>query len=391
MKMHPKRILVFVDWYLPAVKAGGPVKSIAALVAHFKNDFEFYIVTSNTDFGDTTVFPDVAANTWNVIDENVQVFYGSPDYLSIKNIKKLVSAIQYDLVYVNSFFSFRFSIVPLLLFKRNFLHGPLLIAPRGMLGAGALALKSTKKKAFIAVSKLAGLHRKCRWHATSEQERKEIEVVFGKSAHIDVVPNLQYPNWKQELQLAIKKAGELRLFFVSRVSEKKNLLFALKRLHALAGKGNVRFTIIGPVEDKHYWNACQLEIEQLKKEGIDVVYVGLIANDQLSGALKDEHFLFLPTMNENYGHVIVESFLLSKPVLISDQTPWRGLEKSGAGWDLPLENIPKFEEILDTCLRMDANDYETHARAAQVYGNQHCEINEAVEKMKSLLKQLTNA
>lgn len=44
----------------------------------------------------------------------------------------------------------------------------------------------------------------------------------------------------------------------------------------------------------------------------------------------------MPTFNENYGHAIVESFVAGLPVVISDRTPWRNLEKINAGWDIPL-------------------------------------------------------
>ena len=48
--MSKKKILIFIDWYLPGYKAGGPIQSVANLVANLKEEFEFSIVTRDTDY-----------------------------------------------------------------------------------------------------------------------------------------------------------------------------------------------------------------------------------------------------------------------------------------------------------------------------------------------------
>ena len=50
------RILIFIDWFLPAYKAGGPIRSIANLVDNLHADFDFYIVTGDRDLGDKNPF-----------------------------------------------------------------------------------------------------------------------------------------------------------------------------------------------------------------------------------------------------------------------------------------------------------------------------------------------
>ena len=57
-------ILILIDWFLPAYKAGGPVRSVANLIENLKNDFEFKIVTGDRDLGDTSPFKDVKTNSW---------------------------------------------------------------------------------------------------------------------------------------------------------------------------------------------------------------------------------------------------------------------------------------------------------------------------------------
>src|SRR4051812_19810873 len=164
-----KNILVFSDWYLPAYKAGGPVKSLAALAYHLKEEFNFYILTSNKDAFSKIALP-VKPDEWVTLSNGEKVFYLSEEKITLAKIMAVLNDIDFDLVYLNSFFSKFFSIYPLMLKKQGKIKKPFTLAPRGMLGEGALSLKSKKKNVFINLSKLSGLHKNITWHATSEQE-----------------------------------------------------------------------------------------------------------------------------------------------------------------------------------------------------------------------------
>ena len=48
--------------------------------------------------------------------------------------------------------------------------------------------------------------------------------------------------------------------------------------------------------------------------------------------------MILPTLGENFGHVIVEAWTAGCPVLVSDRTPWRQLASHGVGWDVALDH-----------------------------------------------------
>lgn len=76
----------------------------------------------------------------------------------------------------------------------------------------------------------------------------------------------------------------------------------------------------------------------------------------------------LPTLGENYGHVIHEALLAGCPVLISNRTPWRNLEALGIGWDLPLEDPEQFRTVLQYCLDMDSATYRPLSQRAYQYG-----------------------
>ena len=114
-------LLVFVPNYLPGYKSGGPVRTIANLVEHLGNDYNFLIVTKDRDIQDKNSYPDIIANGWNKIG-NTNVFYLSPDKSAFLCIMMIFKNTKFDIVYLNSFFNYRYSILPLLLLKDYFLR-----------------------------------------------------------------------------------------------------------------------------------------------------------------------------------------------------------------------------------------------------------------------------
>src|SRR5690606_30611212 len=149
------------------------------------------------------------------------------------------------------------------------------------------------------------LHKKVVWHATAQSEVEEIKKHFGTEREILLAPNLSAISSNDFFEKE-KKPKQLNIFFLSRIAVKKNLLGALEMLSKIEITHNIRFRIIGPVDDKLYWEKCIKKIKTLPKN-VNVNYLGAMPNHQLPKILKDEHVLFLPTHGENFGHVIMES------------------------------------------------------------------------------------
>jgi len=75
MDTKKPRILVFIDWYLPGYKAGGPVTSVANIVARFRDEYEFHVITTNRDYGSDVPYADIEPNRWLKREENLFVYY----------------------------------------------------------------------------------------------------------------------------------------------------------------------------------------------------------------------------------------------------------------------------------------------------------------------------
>jgi glycosyltransferase involved in cell wall biosynthesis len=377
-----KNILVLSDWYLPAYKAGGPVKSLAALTHHLKNDFNFFILTSNKDAFSKTPLP-VKADEWITGNNGERIYYLGDEKITMSKLSEVINSIEIDFVYLNSFFSKHFSIYPLLLKKQGKIKKPVVLAPRGMLGEGALSLKSKKKNLFINLSKLSGIHKNVIWHATSEQEAEEIKKTFGASAQIHLASNLILPPAKPRTDY-FKNSGELKICFISRISKKKNLLFALEILKSV-NSGKIIFDVYGPAEDFAYNQDCVNFAKHLPKN-ITVNFKGDLQALEVENVLKQNHLFFLPTLNENFGHAIVESMLNGCIPLLSDQTPWKNLKNKGLGWDLPLSDKRAFITAVNEVVLMDEATFKTQSVKNQQFALENS-INPAhIEAYRRLFK-----
>ena len=58
------KILVFIDWYKPAYKAGGPISSVYNLTELLGDEIQFYIITSDRDLNENSPLEGLKYNEW---------------------------------------------------------------------------------------------------------------------------------------------------------------------------------------------------------------------------------------------------------------------------------------------------------------------------------------
>lgn len=379
-----KRVLIFIDWYLPGFRAGGPVRSVAAIVHALNDVAEFSIVTSDRDLGDAKPYEGITADTWTSVGE-AQVYYCSPGNQKKETFLRLLRERQPGVVYFNSLFSQNFTLLPLRLVRTAAPQAKIILAPRGMLGEGALKIKRLKKKLFFLLTKSTRLFRDITWHASSAQEEKEIRAVFGTKAKVRIAMNLSLAQL-HDLRSRKKQAGEAHFFFLSRISPKKNLDMAIRLLNSIAPGKKARLTIYGPVEDEAYFSLCKQEMEKAPAH-VTFRYAGALSHAQFAAALADEHFLFFPTHHENFGHVILESFACACPVILSDQTPWRHLAKKKLGFDIALNDTDQFRKALIAAIDMDQQEYTQWSETAYSFAKNYSGDTAVVEANRRLLTE----
>jgi glycosyltransferase involved in cell wall biosynthesis len=312
----------------------------------------------------------------------------------------LLLTLKPDVIYINSFFSRPFSMAALLawhsLGKGN--QPGLILAPRGEFADGALHLKRLRKSLYMHLVRLLGGYRNVVWHASTLFEEKDILRQFSRTdevtiagpitgAHRAVIATaLDMPSRSDQStgQFPEKQPGTLKVVFLARVSRMKNLQYALEVVRGL--RGQVSFTIYGPLEDKNYWADCQRLIADMPAN-ILVRYGGAVEHNRVQATIGAHDIFLLPTLGENFGHVIYEALSAGCPVVISDRTPWRELEESGVGWDLPLDAPDSFRGVLQQCIDMTADGFRTLRCKAHTYAEEINSSTAILDQNRKMLNQ----
>lgn len=375
-----KKILVFIDWFLPGYKAGGPIRSMANMIDYLQEDYDFYVITRNTDYTDTVSYTGIKSDEWNQLKKGVSVFYFSEMNLNKENIRKLITEKNYDLIYINGIYSKWFSIIPLKIARSE--NRKVVVATRGMLAASAINVKATKKKLFLLYARFTKLYSGIRFHATNIQEEKDIKDSLGEKTEIFVADNFPRKESEKSGFSLQKNKNEIKLVSIARISPEKNTLFALECLQRVKNV-SVEFDLYGPVYDEQYWKECETQIRKLP-ENISVHYKGSIESDEIIKILSDHHALFMPTRGENFGHVIIESLSAGNPVIISDKTPWNDAQHSHAGFVLPLGDTKLFAEKIEEMAMMDENQFTLFREGAINYSSAKKNTSRLLERYREL-------
>lgn len=363
--MKNKTIFIFTDYFLPGCQAGGPVTSMANLVTLLKEEFNLVIITRNKDLGINEVYKDTKFDVLTKY-KNFNIIYLSE--VSRNSISQVIEKNKPDLIYLNSFFSiFTQFVLIYKLFSKSKI--PLILAPRGELQVNALEIKKVKKKIYLFLYKLFGLNKYIFFHATDKIEKERIENILN-TKNIKTISNIPRITESKGLE---KKSNELKLIFISRIRDNKNLHFALELLKDT--DKNIIYDIYGPIEDKMYWNKCQKIIQNLPKN-ILVTYKGVLSPLDILETIKQYHALLLPTKTENFGHVIVEAMISGVIPIISNQTPWLELESKKAGWDLALNDKNSFLKAVEKVFEMDENTYSIYSQNTINYVKEKLQIDQ---------------
>ena len=335
MKSHD--LLVFADYYLPGYKAGGPVVSISNLLNGLSSDFGFHsLLVTRAHEADSKVLYDLDINE-AVASSNGHVIYTNRSLISYLFFLVRLFSKSKSPIYLNSIYSFRYSLLPLLI-NKLFFRRDTYISPRGEFAQSAIANKPLLKKPYLIIWKWL-FSKDVLFISSSERESRDLLLVIN-TANFYQIANVAKVIKFEDFSAQSRDLDELRIAFVSRISPIKNLEFALKCL--LDVKRSYIFDVYGPIRDKEYWG-------ELTKNYSNFNYKGSIKPVDIAATLRKYNLFILPTKGENFGHSIYEAIASFVPVLISDNTPWLDLQKAGVGAEFPLDTklfsnyIEKFE------------------------------------------------
>ena len=374
--MTNPRICLTIDWYLPGTNSGGPVRSVANLVAAMPG-IDFYIITRNTDYCSVEPYVGIQSNVWVQADTNVRVCYIEYGQISKQKIQELILESGAQTLYISGIYSKAFSQWPVSIGKA--LKLKTVVAARGMLSPHALAVKPIKKYLFMSFMRWLNAYSHVHFHATSAQEAADIKKVLGTNTNVKVVSNLGRLEFI-EPQPIDKTPQSLKLVSIGRIAPEKGTLVGLKALQSV--KGNITFDLYGTAYNSSYWEECKQIIGRLPSN-ITVRHHGPCPTEAVAAKLSAAHALLLPSEGENYGHAIVESFAQGRPVIISKHTPWKSLSEQKVGFDVESHELVKAIQIL---LDMNGEEFQFWSTNARSYYQEH--IGAKHENMINQYKEL---
>ncbi len=364
-----KRILVFCDSYLPSIQSGGGMWTVVNIVERFCHRYDFFVVTRNYDSkGDRRPFATVKTGEWNTVG-NAQVFYLAADDVTTSTAERMVDEIRPDVVFLNS--SMSGPCMKFLIARRRGLVDrsiPVILAATGELSDGCLAVNTTKKKVYLAAARVGGLFKDIIWKASTELEVDEIHRRAAADGDImvaaDLTPKTILPDYDPDAK-PVKEPGSAKLVFYSRIVPKKNPRFLLEILQTIA-VGEITLDIVGPFESQSYRRECQFLIDKLPPN-VTANIVGPVSYADGLQHLYAAHFFILPTLNENFGYVFIESMAAGTPVLTSENVVWTDWEENKAGRRIPLADTSGWTREIERYVAMNADEYRETSNAARRY------------------------
>jgi len=375
-----KTILIIMGRYLPGYKDGGPVRSIKNLVDILGDKYHFRIITTDRDHGDTKSYDNIKLNEWNQVG-NAMVYYVNPGGFHASILKRYSN--EADLVYVCGCFN-DYARTLLLLNRFGKIKPKIIIAAMGLFSPGAFAIKHTKKNVYIKIFKILGLFKNIDWSLTSHMEVSDTQMIIGKSIKYFIACDLpriiEINNKKYD-----KETGKLKVVFLSRISPKKNLQYAVEILSKV--KGDIEFSIYGNIEIANYWEQC-LRLLQKLPQNIKWSYNGMATPDEVIDIfIKNDIFLF-PTLGENYGHVIFEAMSAGCVPVVSNNTPWSDALEKGLGAAISLEHPDIFVKTIENYVAMDSKSMKSQSLKVYEFAKNYAVKPELADAYRQIFETL---
>jgi glycosyltransferase involved in cell wall biosynthesis len=307
-------ILQVIPAYYPAIRYGGPVRSVHGLAAALvRRGHRVEVYTTNVDG-----------------DRNLAVPLGIPvdldgvrvSYFQVPMLRRLCwspalatrlreTMPRFDVAHLHSVY-----LLPTLLGAHHARRAgvPYVLSPRGMLMRAAIRGRSRwVKSAWIRLIERRSLERAASVHVTADLEANEIQQMGMSLPRICCVPNgVDLP--AQGASFNAPAAGLPRPYalFLSRINWKKGLdrlISAWRRVPDLT-------LVVAGNDEENYTARLRAQAQSL---GVAerIYFMGPVA-DQAKWALYAHAELFvLPSYAENFGNVVAEAMAMSCPVLVS--------------------------------------------------------------------------
>lgn len=306
------RILQINASYKPANIYGGPTMSVSKLSEQLTKAGCYTEVFTTTANGSTEL-PVVPGA--QVMVDNVPVTYfkrltKDHSHFSPALLKKLwKEARNFDVIHVHAWWNLVSVLSCWVVIKRGI---PVVISPRGTLSAYSFNNKNSLPKQIIHSWLGKKLLKKASIHVTSDREKLAIENIIWSKRTITLPNFVVLPEKVVDKNHETSKGAPLKLLFFSRIEEKKGLDILLNALATVTIPYHL--TIAGDGEADYLDRLKAIA----KNNGIAdrISWIGFQGANKFE-VLQQHDLMVLPSHDENFGNVVIESLSVGTPVLIS--------------------------------------------------------------------------
>lgn len=327
--------MIITPSYKPAYVYGGPTFSISKHAEVLNQFIDLQIITTTAN-GENELDVKTGVNT--KVD-NVNVIYFNRQtkdhsHFSFGLLKYLWNNCrEYDVVQIQSWWNLIsiFSALICVLKKCK-----TIVSPRGMLSD--YTIQNSKYKIIVNKIFRRVLYKRFYFHLTSQYELSQTNKLNARFNYL--IPNflLSGDNINTPTE---EKQG---ILYLSRIDKKKNIESLIKSMEFISSQ--VQLNIAG--------KADQTYLAYLKKiipyNSIDRVnWLGQIYGEEKNKIIAKSRLLVLPSFDENFANIVLESLLNGTAVVISKNVGLADfIEKYNLGW--VLEQNDKLEDIINRAL-----------------------------------------
>lgn len=371
------RVFISAGLFYPS-KLGGPANTLYWLAKGFiSKGVKVSVVTSN-NFIDSGL---VDFDKWATIDK-IRIRYCTSKsklnfhifWYSIKELRNCDVVLLSSIFYIPSFFIALFSI---------FTKKKIIWSPRGELFDSAINGLRTKLL-FIRILKVMFAKRVI-FHATSSEEKKQIEKYLGSNVDTFITPNYIELPVKQDR----KELSDSYFLYVGRIAPIKaldNLLWGLAKSDTFISS-DYKLLIAGGIEKQFEGYNEQLrqildDNKQLKNK---VVFLGNVVGEEKFKLYANAYFSILISHSENFGNVVIEALSQGTPVIASKGTPWKQLIDNESGFWIN-NDFDSIAECIDKAINIKNEEYLQYRNNASDLAKEF-DVYENIDKWIEVLKK----
>ncbi len=332
------KINLIIPSFYPAIIYGGPIFSTLHTckeLAKLEN-ININVSTTNTNMHSKL---DVETNKDIKFEDNFYVKYYDEtkvDKFSLQlflNIWKDIKSS--DIAHIQAIFN---TPVPISLLYAKLFKKPIILSPRGSLGEWCIGNGSRFKNIWLNYL-LKPLVQNITWHATAEQEKDEILSIYP-DVKVEIIPNgIEYDKFQISNTLSKREYSKK---FIHQDIEPNKIVVSMGRLQKKKGfdilidsffetlKSFPNSVLLIAGADEGEEQNLKNQIKNLNLEN-NIFLTGAISGQDKIDFLANADLFCLPSHNENFGNVYVESLATGTPIVASKMTPWSEVEDYDCG------------------------------------------------------------